>query len=342
MKFRVFSSVLFVCAVGGVGFPLQRAIAVTLSSGDLVVSDYGFGGVIRISPTTGAQTVIASGGTLTHATGVAVMPDGSLLACAETGYISRINPVTGAVTTILSPTAGASPGQMAVEPSGKVLIVDRPSARGFSGSSRIMRLDPATGSYNLVSAATQPDLLDVISSGDNAYVTYGSSTYILAGAVNRLDTGTGNQTGLNTSAASRVYSGVAALPTSRGGIAAGTLFVADLYQSTFPTTDRRIIRVDAVTGLATEVAKSGNIKEPRDLAFSLDGTSLFVTDYGTFTAGQILKIDPVTGVQSVISSGGNLLYPGEIAVVPDPTGPGLLACIGVCLFSRRRRRGSLD
>jgi len=53
----------------------------------------------------------------------------------------------------------------------------------------------------------------------------------------------------------------------------------------------KVHRVDPTTGVKTTVTSSGNLHDPRDVAFALDGSSLFVTD---LNGGKIVRVDPVS------------------------------------------------
>jgi hypothetical protein len=57
--------------------------ALTLDPGDLLVVDHGAfgggGGIIRVDPATGTQTVLASGGFFGDPLGIAIAADGDLL-----------------------------------------------------------------------------------------------------------------------------------------------------------------------------------------------------------------------------------------------------------------------
>src|SRR6266508_6852325 len=69
----VITTTLVLSLVGG-----EEAAAVTLEPGDILVAN-GVGGVIKIDPETGAQTVITTGGFIAHTTGIAIETNGQIL-----------------------------------------------------------------------------------------------------------------------------------------------------------------------------------------------------------------------------------------------------------------------
>ncbi|MBI2455849.1 MAG: PEP-CTERM sorting domain-containing protein [candidate division NC10 bacterium] len=98
--------------------------AVTLNPGDILVADAnafsGFtGGIIRVNPTTGAQTTVSSGGSFFDPIGIAIAANGDLVvvdnfAFGGTGGVIRVDPVTGAQTTVSSGGSFFNPSGIAI------------------------------------------------------------------------------------------------------------------------------------------------------------------------------------------------------------------------------------
>lgn len=121
----------------------------------------GHGQVVRIDPTTGAQSIVAST-PLVSPWGIAFLPNGDLVV-ADSGYngafrgaLVRIDPATGAQTPLLlehlsGPIDNAT--GVAVDASGEVLVTERSSAQ-------IDRVNLATGVAQLV-AGSVPSPLDI-------------------------------------------------------------------------------------------------------------------------------------------------------------------------------------
>src|SRR5207249_1950114 len=99
-------------------------------NGDVIVADQnafgGQGGIIRVNPSTGAQTTISSGGSFKDPYGVAFAPNGDILvadheAFGGGGGIIRVNPTTGAQTTVSSGGNFLAPTGIAVVPGGAMV-----------------------------------------------------------------------------------------------------------------------------------------------------------------------------------------------------------------------------
>ncbi|MBD0283210.1 MAG: PKD domain-containing protein [Thermoleophilaceae bacterium] len=106
--------------------------------GSLVVVDMGRfasddaspdGAVIRVDPTTGAQTAVSSGGELVDPAGVAVAPDGALYVLENVGRrgepaVIRVDPHSGAQSTVAEGGELCYPFGIALEADGDILVTD--------------------------------------------------------------------------------------------------------------------------------------------------------------------------------------------------------------------------
>ncbi|MEA2219932.1 MAG: hypothetical protein QOJ35_2558 [Solirubrobacteraceae bacterium] len=292
--------------------------AVNLSPGDILVTDggnelRGAGGVIRVDPAAGAQTMVLASGRRFGWGPVAFEPDGDILAAAGISQfgaaVFRVDPVTFAQTRVSGgPLGGVS--ALTPEPDGDILILDA-SARA------VIRLDGASGAATTVSSGgsmIQPLGIALEADGDILVSDRGADGE--AGAVIRVDPLTGAQSTLSSGGSFVDPSGVAvdadgqillADPDALGGAGA-------------------VIRVDPVTGAQTTVSSGGSLVDPTGIAVDADGHILVVdrsafTAPDAFVAGAVIRIDPLTGAQTTLSSGGLFVSPYAIALAPQANEP---------------------
>ena len=114
------------------------------------------GGVIRVDPTTGAQTTVSAGGSFADPLGIALEADGNILVAELSsgfgtpffeGGIIRVDPATGAQTTVSSLVTGdalPNPRALAVEADGSIVAI---------ASGGLRRVDPVTGDASFLAAA---------------------------------------------------------------------------------------------------------------------------------------------------------------------------------------------
>src|SRR2546427_12225835 len=124
----------------------------TLPAGTILVADEdafgGSGGVIRVNPTTGAQTVVSSGGNFVEPTAIAIAVNGDILiadrnAFGGGGGVIRVNSTTGAQTVVSSGGNFLNPPGIAVVAYWGFLWVARTGdGRGREGG---IRGEPASG-----------------------------------------------------------------------------------------------------------------------------------------------------------------------------------------------------
>jgi DNA-binding beta-propeller fold protein YncE len=143
--------------------------------GGLVVADMGQfvsdtpaadGAVIRVDPTTGAQSLVSKGGALVDPAGVAVAPDGALIVLENVGAggdpaVIRVDPRSGAQSTLATGGALCNPFGIAFEPSGNLVVADY-GTLALSGrpivecpdrpTGALIRIEPAGGRQSIVSA----------------------------------------------------------------------------------------------------------------------------------------------------------------------------------------------
>jgi sugar lactone lactonase YvrE len=115
----------------------------------------GTGAIVRVNPTSGAQTIVSSGGNFACPGGVAVAPSGEIFVVngggAFGGRVVRVDPTNGAQTLVASGGFITTPQGIAVEADGNLVVAD---PRNLGGPlSVVLRVHPVTGAQTVVSAA---------------------------------------------------------------------------------------------------------------------------------------------------------------------------------------------
>jgi len=214
------------------------------------ITNQGSGGVIRVDPATGQQTVVSVRDNLESPMGMAVEANGDVVAASFFGdSIVRVDPATGAQSLVATNGLLSGPIGLVVETNGNLLVAD-------SDAPAVLRVDPASGAQVSVSQAglfNQPSGVAVEADGHIVVADIG------AGSLFRIDPATGAQS---------VVTAALTLPFGVAVEADGSLLVTDHDTGFGPG---RVVRVDPVTGVAT-VLSSGNL-----LAFP---TGIFVVPAG--------------------------------------------------------------
>jgi hypothetical protein len=290
-------------AAAMVGFPATALAA-----------DPGNPEVIAIQPSTGMQTVLASGAPLTHLGSIAVGPSGTI-------YVANIGPQATlkgsgiyALTApgfAISPFATTTPSQY---PRGVVVA----GSTLYSTDSGVRSIDTsAPFTQRIVSPTCDTETTDCIPDPDYAALSgstlYGT-TYVdcfangdagnlaLGNWVSAIDiaTGTRKQIAFRDCHAPALQ-GIAAA-------ADGTLLVAASGETS------EIDRVNPLDGThMTVLSKGGALHDPRGIALTPSG-DLVVAD----ASGAVLGISTQTGKQTTIASGPD--FTGATGVAVDATG----------------------
>lgn len=126
-------------------------------NGDIYVSDFGNGGgrptrVIKVDPTTGAQTVITAGG-LTRPIGLAVESDGLSLVVVDAiaKKLIRVALPAGTQTQVSADAQFIQPTHVAIEADGSYIVTDG-KASGTAGERRLYRVNRTTGVATVLSS----------------------------------------------------------------------------------------------------------------------------------------------------------------------------------------------
>ena len=321
------------------------------SGGDILVADYDAfadsgGGVIRVSPTTGARTTVSANGmppgepAFANPFGIAVEADGEILVADPDvfdggGAVFRVDPATGARTTVSAngiPAGGPSfnnPRGVTVEADGDILVAD---GTGLDGA--VIRVDPTTGARTTVSANGSPtggpSFVDpvglAIEVDGDILVADGAAFAGSGGGVIRVDPITGTRTTVSANG-SPAGGPMFTDPSGVAVEAGGGILVADW--SAFPGFGGGVIRVDPVTGARTTVSANGSpatgpsFADPFTLALEADG-DILVADANAFPdlGGGVIRVDPTTGVRTAVSQNASppgaptFAEPFGIAVIP--------------------------
>jgi sugar lactone lactonase YvrE len=269
--------------------------AATLAPGDILVADSN-AGIIKVDPTSGAQTIVSSGGSFSSPNGMAIAANGDLLIADGGGKIIRVDPASGFQEIVTSGGSLVGPVDVVILPDRNLLVLDFGLLRGeFNTPGKIVLVDLILATQSLFASGgsiIHPRSIAVASNGDVLI------TDAFFGGVIRIDPVTKTQ--------STVTSG--GRLSSPGGIAIasnGQLFVAEA-----DTGMPAIVQVDPVTGGQTVVSSGGNFHLPDGLTIAPDG-SLLVAD--SFLPG-VIRVNVATGTQTVVASGGNFFLPSDVAL----------------------------
>jgi hypothetical protein len=281
-------------------------------TGDILVLDPsvradppgGRGGLIRVDPRTGTQTVVSSGDLLAWPVGLAVEADGNVViadreafgdATTARGGLVRVDRQTGKQSKVSAGGLVQSPSRVAVTGAGDLLVVD---------GARILRIT-AAGAQTVVSSG---NLLvtpqGMVIEGDGRLLVVDGSAFDRTGGLIRVDPTTGAQTTVTSGGLLRRPVGVAL--EADGGV-----LVVDRDAAHTST----VIRVSPDQGAQQGVAVGGVLADPVGLAVEADG-SIVVVDTAAFGgAGGVVRVDPRDGQQTAVASGGSFQRPFGIAVV---------------------------
>jgi hypothetical protein len=259
--------------------------------------------LIRIDPSTAAQTVLAAGAPLSDVSSIAVGPSGTIYVTKSELWNAGLYSLTAPAFTIMPfATFAENVYPSDVEVSGSTLYA--------SGHGGVFSFDANAPFTQKVVSPTVPHK-DRNPKGDPTAIALSGSTLfgIYPGECYGIDDGNDAYlVGIDVATGSR--SSLAnlgcALP---GGLVLapdGSLLTALAPLDREPA---RIIRIDPVGGSITTVSSGGALRHPADVALTTSG-DLVVADR---TSG-VLRIAPRTGKQSTIASGGNLNGVNHVAL----------------------------
>jgi sugar lactone lactonase YvrE len=285
-----------------------------LAPGDILVADRMAGGIVRVDPASGEQSLFSIGQSFVSPRSIAIAPNGGIFvsdndAFGGGGGIIRVDPRTGTQTVVATGGSFADPSGIALAPNGDLLVAD---GEAFGGGGGILRVNPSTGAQTVVAQGGRfvaPIGVALAPSGE-IYVADFDALGV-PGAIFRVDPVNGAQTVVSSG-------GHFAQPSTVAVAANGDLLVVDSLAFGGPCAIGcgGIIRVDSATGAQTPVASGDPFLRPQDLVVSSDGI-LLVANLGASGRGSaILRVDPISGSHTVLTSGGHLNEPTGIAIFP--------------------------
>lgn len=295
------------------------------AAGYILVADVDFGGspgvsgpgaIIRVDPSTGAQTVISSGGSFVGPVRVAVAPTGQIFVSdhgsfrtgTTIGAIFRIDPATGAQTVIYNSSGGGpiqGPEGLTLDAAGNILVAFK-GHPNFDVPDGIAQINPVTGTVTVVSSGGS-----LVGPLGIAVVALVPGDILIADpdahAVIRVDPMTGAQSVLSSGGSFIEPLGLTVDPR-------GQVLVVDAGFFGIG----KIIRVDPLSGAQSVVSSGGLFVHPFDITVDAAGQILVVDTEAFGGPGGIIRVDPLSGAQTPVSSGGNFLGPTGITL--DATG----------------------
>jgi hypothetical protein len=250
--------------------------------------------VVRIDPSTGAQTVLASGAPWSKLAGIAVDASGTVYVADRGSGISALAAPGFAITPVVS---DSNYGGLLV--AGSTLFAMRSgSVDGIATTAPFaQRVVTSGGEYQESAIGPMFGAL----SGPTLYTTtYSSCESAEGGAaeVVAVDTATGRQTEVQTFGCA----GLQGIALSSDG----TLLVA---QSGTNKAAARIVRLNPADASVSTVAKGGSLKDPRGIALDASGR-VIVAD----AISGVLAVSTSTGAQSTLASGAGLTGANGIAL----------------------------
>lgn len=263
--------------------------------------------IVRISPTTGEQSIVSAGGLLADPRAIVEAPDGSLFVADEgdegNGAVLRIQ-LNGTQEMVASGAHLLHPYALALAEDG-MLYVAAESIDVELPQPAIVQVDPATGASS------------VLYSSQEMRVTGGMAFDRLGRIVVTAELAAGQPAVLTvdptTSELQLVASG--GLLVQPQGVcvgSSGNYYVADAETS---GGGGAVIRISAEDGEQALVAAGGYFTDPVSVAFSGD-SELVVLDAGAIpgAGGALIQIDGETLTQTILSQNDLLALPQGLAL----------------------------
>ena len=303
------------------------------AAGDIYIADDGdVQEVIKIDPSTGVQSLFASGGLLADVRDLVVAPNGDLIV-ADAGEppfpprVIRITPDGTQSVIATGPPQGGSRG-LAYGPSGDLFLADHGPAEDAPVDGQVLKVTAAGAVSVLASGVNLNDPNGIaVGADEDALVAESGPTGTgvgnpADGKVVRVDTNTGAQTLITAGLLN---------PTGLALVPGGSAYVTDNGQLA-DGFDGLLNRVDPRTGAATAIAVGGNLNNPQQLEMDAAGFAVVADagdDLGSATLdGSVFKVDPKTGGQVLVAAGILLNTPRGIAIEPPKCGGKLATMVG--------------
>jgi streptogramin lyase len=301
MRRRRFAVLLASSLAAVAGAPATVAFAAQPRPvGTILVADLQANAIFAIDPTTGAQSVVASGGPFVDPEGLVVDPAtcDAIVSDAGAGAIFRVSLVDGSITAIASGRPLVHPVGGVLDGQGRLLSSDEEAFDGSTGG--VIAVDLKTGTQTVVASGGNfvTPLGVALAPDGTTYVADADSFADTRGGVIAIDRSTGTQT---------VVSQDPGPSQHPQGILwwDGRLLLTDMTRG-------GLFAVDTATGAQSPVVVGNGLSTPREIEGDGAGTVL-IADAG---ARSVFRIDLATGVVQTVSSLGQLLSPFGIAKVP--------------------------
>jgi hypothetical protein len=248
-------------------------------------------GIVEVSPTTGVQSILSSGGLFAFPTDMRETPDETLYVADQnalnSGAIIAVDPSNGFQTLIAWDGYIAYPQAIQNLANGQLVIADGPLSVGSNAEPNIVEINPNTGVQTLITQGGSLVFPNGLQPGpsDTIYVNdvFAQGT----GAIFRVDLHTGTQTLVATG-------DLIEYPDTLGTDSKGDLIV---YNYGFNS----LVRIDPKTGSQQLVAEGGLLSNGNGMTVSR--TNQIIVSELQSPAG-VVEIE--SGVQRTIST-GNLL-----------------------------------
>jgi hypothetical protein len=267
--------------------------------------------IVEVNSTTGAQSVLTSGGLLSGPIDIREAPDDTLYVddygAQTTGAIIAVDPSTGAQRLVASGGCINNPGSLQYM-KGRIFVTDNPAA----APPNLVSVDPSTGKQKLISQGGSFVFPIALQPGpaNSIYVVDYSAD--VTGAIFQVDLHTGAQTLIASGGYLNKPVDVATDPS-------GNLVVIQDAGGGAPGLGS-IVSVNPRTGGQTLISAGGL------LTSSLNGNSvdragdIFVSSYAS--PASIIEVNPSTGAQSVLTTGGYLDFASGSVVFYHNQGSG--------------------
>jgi hypothetical protein len=274
--------------------PADGTILVTTSPDHIPNS---LSGLVEVNPTTGAQSVLSSGGYFVAPFDVRQAPNDTLYIedylSQTSGAVIAVDPSTGAQRLVAS--GGYIDGPFAIQyMKGHIFLADSGTVLGTTPN--VLEIDPSTGKQtlitqgsNLVPVALQPG------PGNTIYVANFAASDIF-----KVDIHTGAQTLIASGGYLHTLEDMAMDPN-------GNLIVVGTAGPGAPGFGN-VVRVDPLTGNQTLISTGGLLINAAGISVDRAG-DIFIsgdTSLSHGTPARIIEVNPSTGAQSIISTDGFL------------------------------------
>src|SRR5437660_577525 len=297
---------------------------VTINPGDILVTDpgavNGHGAVLRIDPTSGAQTVVSQGGLFSRPTALAIEADGKIVTANRTlPGVVRVDPQTGGQTIVASQPI-VDPFGLALEANGSIVVSDlgcrdHSCTSGLARTPAVYRINPVSGAVTTVTAGGYLDSPFAIPVHANGGILVTDATSSLSpltgqGGIIRINPATGAQTVVSQG---RLDFGCPfGIAVDANGMILNTVLTFGGYGCAPAAIFRANPTVDQNTAFSPH---SMNWAGPFGLAVDSDGSVVVAEE--AYQA--IFRVNPNTGFPTQISRFGNFVAPTHVAIARPAT-----------------------